>query len=76
MARSYVGRQIVKRGATPVWRENVVTDNGNVIIDAHGWRIVDPVGLEAELTRIAGVVACGLFAARPADIVLCGDQTL
>jgi ribose 5-phosphate isomerase A len=76
MARSYVARQVVKRGGTPVWRENVVTDNGNVILDAHGWRIVDPVGLEADLNQITGVVACGLFAARPADVVLCGEQTL
>ena len=76
MARSYVGRQIVKLGATPVWRENVVTDNGNAILDAHGWRIVDPVRLESDLNQVTGVVTNGLFAARPADVVLCGDQTL
>lgn len=74
MARSYVGRQIIKRGGLPVWRESVTTDNGNVVIDVHNLSIVDPVGLERELNQIAGVVTVGLFAQRPADVVLIGDS--
>lgn len=76
MARSYVAREIVRRGGQPVWRDGFVSDNGNVILDVHNLVIVDPVGLERELNQIAGVVCVGLFAARPADIVLCGDETL
>jgi ribose 5-phosphate isomerase A len=76
MARSYVGRQIVRLGGTPAWREGVVTDNGNWIIDVHGMTIVDPVALERELNQVAGVVTVGLFAQRPADVVICGDQVL
>ncbi len=76
IARSHVAREIVKRGGQPVWREGVVTDNGNWILDVHGWRITDPVGLERELNQIVGVVCVGLFAARPADIVLVGDQRM
>ena len=76
MARSYVARQLVKRGGQPVWREGVVSDNGNAILDVHNLTITDPVGLERELNQIAGVVTVGLFAARPADIVICGDQIL
>lgn len=70
MARSYVAREIVARGGQPVWRENVVTDNGNWILDVHNLRIVDPVGLEHELNQIAGIVTVGLFASRPADVVI------
>ncbi len=76
MARSLVGREIVKRGGKPVWRDGVVTDNGNWIIDVHGWQIADPVALETELNQLAGVVTVGLFARRPADIVLMGTQEL
>ena len=76
MARSYVAREIVRRGGQPVWRDGFVTDNGNVILDVHNLSIVDPVGLERDLDQVAGVVCVGLFAARPADIVLCGDETL
>jgi ribose 5-phosphate isomerase A len=76
MARSYVAREIVKRGGQPVWREGTTTDNGNVILDVHGWRIADPVALESELNQIVGVVCVGLFAARPADVVLIGDQLM
>ena len=77
MARSLVAREIVRiTGGQPVWRDGVVTDNGNWILDVHNLSIVDPVGLEREFNQIVGVVAVGLFAARPADIVLCGDQTL
>ncbi len=73
MARSYVARELVKRGGQPVWRDGVVTDNGNWILDVHGLRITDPVALERDLNQIAGVVTVGLFAQRRADIVLIGD---
>ena len=73
MARSLVARRIADMDGQPVWREGVVTDNGNWILDVHHWRIQDPVGLEAKLEQITGVVACGLFAARPADVVVIGD---
>lgn len=76
MARSHVAREISAMGGQPVWRDGVVTDNGNWILDVHGWRIVDPVGVENKLNQIVGVVTCGLFAARPADIVLVGDRVL
>ena len=76
MARSYVARQIVKRGGQPVWRDGVVTDNGNWILDVHNWRIADPVALEADLNQITGVVCVGLFAKRGADIVLIGDSVM
>ena len=72
MARSLVGREIVKRGGKPGWRDGVGTDNGNWIIDVHGWQIADPVALETELNQLAGVVTVGLFARRPADVVLVG----
>lgn len=76
MARSLVGREIVRRGGQPVWRDGVVTDNGNWIIDVHGWQIADPVALESELNQLPGVVAVGLFARRPADVVLVGDRVM
>ena len=76
MARSYVARELVKRGGQPVWREAFITDNGNAILDVHNLTITDPVGLERELNQIAGVVTVGLFAARPADIVICGNEVL
>jgi ribose 5-phosphate isomerase A len=75
MARSLVARELVKRtGAQPVWREGVVTDNGNWVLDLHGLAITDPVGLEAELNQIPGVVTVGLFARRPADVVIVGAE--
>ncbi len=70
MARSYIAREIVALGGQPVWRDGVVTDNGNWILDVHNWQITDPVGLEAELNQITGVVCVGLFAKRAADIVI------
>jgi ribose 5-phosphate isomerase A len=73
MARSYVARQLVKLGGQPVWRENVLTDNGNQILDVHGLRILDPPALETAINGIAGVVTVGLFAHRPADVVLVGS---
>jgi len=74
MARSYVAREIVKLGGRPVWRENFVTDNGNVILDVHGLQIAEPVKLETALNQIVGVVTNGLFAQRPADILLLGSD--
>ena len=70
MARSLVGREMVRRGAQPVLRENFKTDNGNLILDCHGLTIMDPPALEAELNGIAGVVTNGLFARRGADVLL------
>ncbi len=75
MARSLVARAIVaKTGGQPVWRDGVVTDNGNWILDVHGLSIVDPVGLERELAQIPGVVCVGLFARRAADVVIVGGE--
>lgn len=76
MARSYVARELVKHGGQPVWRDGVVTDNGNWILDVHGLRIADPVALERDLNQIAGVVTVGLFARRRADIVLIGANEM
>jgi len=76
MARGYVARELVKRGGNPIWRDGVTTDNGNIIIDVHGWRITDPLSMEADLNQITGVVCVGLFAKRPADIVLIGDSVM
>lgn len=73
MARSYVARQLVKLGGHPIWRENVVTDNGNLILDVHGLSITDPVALETQINQIVGVVTVGLFAARPADVLIVGS---
>lgn len=73
MARSYVGRQLVKLGGQPVWREGVVTDNGNLILDVYGLRIVDPLGLETAINQIVGVVTVGLFAQRKADVLIVGS---
>ncbi len=73
MARSLVARQIVaSTGGQPVWREGTLTDNGNWVLDVHNLTIVDPVGLERELNQIPGVVSVGLFARRPADVVIVG----
>ncbi|GAB2669521.1 ribose-5-phosphate isomerase RpiA [Arenimonas aestuarii] len=74
MARSLVARAIANMDGHPIWREGVVTDNGNWILDVHHWRIADPVGLEAKLNQIPGVVTCGLFAARGADDVIIGGE--
>ena len=76
MARSYVARELVKRGGQPVWRDGVVTDNGNWILDVHHLRIAQPVEMERELNQIAGVVSVGLFAARRADVVLIGEREM
>ena len=75
MARSYVARQLVKLGGQPVWRERVVTDNGNPILDVHGLKITDPKLFESAVNQIAGVVTVGLFALRRADVlIVAGDN--
>ena len=72
MARSHVARQLVKLGGTPVWREGFVTDNGNLILDVHHLEIAEPIKLEQEINGIAGVVTVGIFAMRPADVLILG----
>ena len=73
MARSFVARELVRLGGTPVWREGVVTDNGNLILDVQNLVITDPVGLEQQINALAGVVTVGLFAQRPADVLILGS---
>ncbi len=75
MARSYVAREIVKLGGEPVLREGFTTDNGNVILDIHNMEIMEPVKLENALNGIVGVVTNGLFAIRPADVLLLGTPS-
>ncbi|HZF16586.1 MAG TPA: ribose-5-phosphate isomerase RpiA [Steroidobacteraceae bacterium] len=70
MARGHVARELVKLGGEPVWRQGITTDNGNPILDVRGLTIGDPVALETEINQIAGVVCVGLFARRPADVLL------
>ena len=72
MARTHVSRALERLGGRPVWRERVVTDNGNHILDVHGLRITQPVEFENAVNQIVGVVTVGLFAARPADLVILG----
>ena len=75
MARSLVAREILAiTGGQPVWRDGVTTDNGNVVLDVHNLSITDPVKLERELSQIPGVVTVGLFARRPADVVIIGGE--
>ncbi len=73
MARSYVARELAKLGGNPVWRENVVTDNGNVILDVEGLVIREPKELEQRVNNIAGVVTVGLFALRGANVLILGS---
>lgn len=73
MARSYVARELAKLGGNPVWRENVVTDNGNVILDVEGLAIRQPKDLEQRVNNIAGVVTVGLFALRGANVLILGS---
>lgn len=75
MARSFVGRQIVKRGGAPELREGFTTDNGNLIIDVHDLEIMEPAKMEADINNIPGVVTVGIFALRPADILILGTET-
>ena len=72
MARSFVARRLVKLGGTPVWRDGFVTDNGNLILDVKGLEIMEPAKLEDTINRIPGVVTVGLFAHRPADVLILG----
>ncbi|WP_137823694.1 ribose-5-phosphate isomerase RpiA [Pseudomonas sp. D(2018)] len=74
MARSHVARQLVKLGGDPVYREGVLTDNGNIILDVYNLQIDSPVKLEEQINNIVGVVTNGLFAARPADLLLLGTK--
>jgi ribose 5-phosphate isomerase A len=74
MARSFVGRELVKLGGQPQLRQGFTTDNGNLILDVHGLTIMNPVALEETLNHIPGVVANGLFARRGADVVLVGTS--
>lgn len=75
MARSYVARELVKLGGDPEYRQGVVTDNGNVILDVHNLSIIDPQKLETDINGIVGVVTNGLFAQRGADILVLGTQS-
>ena len=75
MSRSYVAREIVKMGGQPVYREGFITDNSNVILDVHGWDIMEPITMEKQLNNIVGVVTNGLFAMRPADVLLLGSES-
>ncbi len=74
MAQSYVGRQLAKLGGQPVLRQGFTTDNGNIILDVHNLSIRDPAELETRLNNIAGVVCNGIFAHRPADVLLVADS--
>jgi len=72
MARSYVARELVKLGGDPVYRQGVVTDNGNVILDVYNLEIIDPVAMEININALVGVVTNGLFASRGADTLILG----
>ena len=75
MARSYVSAEVVRLGGLPAVREGFVTDNGNIILDVHGLRITAPTDLEQRLNNIPGVVTVGLFALRPADLLILGTPS-
>jgi ribose 5-phosphate isomerase A len=75
MARNHVGRELTRLGGRPVWREKVITDNGNHILDVHDLRITEPIALENAINQIVGVVTSGLFAARAADLVILGSAS-
>jgi len=75
MARSYVARELVKLGGTPVWRDGFVTDNGNIILDVENLEIMEPVKLENQINQIAGVVTVGIFGNRPADVLILGSAS-
>jgi len=74
MARSLVARKLVGLGGQPEWREGVVTDNGNLILDVHNLDLVDPLAMEQAINNLPGVVTCGIFARRPADVILVAGQ--
>ena len=73
MARSYIGREIVRRGGIPELRPNFTTDNGNAVIDCFGFTLLNPPQMEADLNNLAGLVTNGIFARRPADVLLLSD---
>ena len=73
MAQSFVARQMVKAGGQPIWRQDFVTDNGNHIIDVFNLKIANPLELETRFNQIPGIVTVGIFANRPADVLLIGD---
>ena len=75
MAQSYVARQMFKAGGQPIWREGFVTDNGNHILDVHNLKIANPLELETRFNQLAGVVTVGIFANRPADVLLIGSAS-
>jgi len=75
MARELIARQLVARGGQPKWRQGFVTDNGGQILDVHGLRITDPLAFELELNQLPGVISVGLFAKRPADLVLVAGKS-
>src|ERR1700694_3640655 len=75
MARSHVGRELLRMGGHPVLRENYKTDNGNLILDCHGFTLLDPPKMEAELNNLAGVVTNGIFARRPANVLLLAEAS-
>ena len=75
MARSYVARELVKLGGTPVWRDGFVTDNGNIILDVENLEIMEPVKLENQINQITGVVTVGIFGNRPADVLILGSAS-
>lgn len=74
MARSYVAREMVKLGGEPVYRQGFTTDNGNVILDVYNLKILNPIALEKDINNITGVVANGIFAVRPADVLLLATE--
>ena len=74
MARSHVARELVKLGGDPIYREGVLTDNGNVILDVYNFSIAQPLSIEGEINNITGVVTNGLFALRPADVLFLGTN--
>ena len=74
MARSYVAREMVKLGGEPVYRQGFTTDNGNVILDVYNLKILNPIALEKDINNITGVVANGIFAMRPADVLLLATE--
>jgi ribose 5-phosphate isomerase A len=74
MARNYIARKLQQLGGRPVWRENFITDNGNIILDVHELKITDPVGMENDINSWPGVVTCGLFANRGADVLILGTE--
>ena len=74
MARSFVAREVIKKKGMPVWRENFITDNGNIILDINHMEIFEPILLEKDLNKIPGILTVGLFAERPADHILVSSE--